>query len=282
MPRIEAELGIPKERIITIPNFVNTARFSRNRTPPKTIQRALLFGGAFPSAAIQHLEAICRQAGLTLDKIGAAYGNPQPRPEVFLLEYDLVFAIGKCAIEALACGCAVIPVLPGQAGHLVTPENFSEWAASNFSPRYFSSAAQVDLDWLQREIASYSPENTMATCARARGEYHIHAVVDQLEALYEHTIHEHAALPRASGARDLAPYLEASSTEVDRMWGDSNGLRARVERLEKKIQDLREEIAEQKLAWKQTVALMRSSIFGRWWLSKIRRNANRCRQDPKA
>lgn len=214
-PRLYAASGISRDRIAVIPNFVNTARFSNVRRPSTRPAQALLFGGSgFSSDELLCLHRACTEQGLSLDKIGYPYGNPQERPEAFLPTYDLVFAIGKCAIEAIACGCAVIPIVPGLAGHLVNPDNFEKWAFSNFSPRYFTSAEQVSTEWLRAELQCYSPEAVARVTAHVRETRTLTAAVDQLETVYAHAIGDYER--NVSGTiGEFAPYLEKLSVDVD-------------------------------------------------------------------
>ena len=113
--RSQTEFGLAPEQVTFVPNFVNLKRFSEVRPAPARIRNALLFGGPrLPDQELRKLEAACASLDITLDKIGHAYGTHRSRPEIFLQKYDLVFAIGKCALEAIATGCAVIPVIPGR------------------------------------------------------------------------------------------------------------------------------------------------------------------------
>jgi hypothetical protein len=242
--RVEPEFGLPRERIVTIANFVNLRRFSRVRSAPARLRRALLFGNDKLSADERFsLEDACTQESLTLDYIGVAYGNPQARPEVLLLDYDLVFAVGKCAMEALASGCAVIPVCAGQAGHLVTLENFTEWAFSNFSPPYyFRSAAQINANWLRSELRGYAAEDVSGVSARLRQEYDLEKAVDRLEMIYENAISDQAAQPPATGAAELGPYLESIGPEIDAMYVETiqaRLLHERIRALEREVRTLR-------------------------------------------
>ena len=187
-----------------MPNFVNTKRFSQVRTPPDRPRRAVLFSNAgLPVKELAKLESACRKEGLSLDKIGMAFGTQQPRPEIFLLDYDLAFAVGRSALEALACGCAVIPVIPGQAGHLITMENFAEWAYANFSPRYYASAAQIDTQWLNGELRAYSPKTAAQVTAKVRGERALSDAVDRLEKIYRGAIDDYTSRAPARTWRNL-------------------------------------------------------------------------------
>jgi hypothetical protein len=243
-----AALDIPRDRITTIPNFVNTKRFSEVRTPPDRPRRALLFGkGGFTADERLRLERACSEAGMSLDKIGYQYGNPQERPEAFLQEYDLVFAIGRCAMEAIACGCAVIPIIPKQGGELVTPENFDAWIFSNFSPVYGNSAVQIHAEWLQRELSKYSRDSVGKVTARLRAEHDLSGGVDKIEEIYLRSIDDYRA-NKSDPTREFAPYLERLSLEVDDMWEESR----RAEQHRRKIKELERQLLSirSSVAWK--------------------------------
>ncbi len=55
------------------------------------------------------------------------------RPEDHLSDYDLVFATGRSAIEALASGCRVVIWDGGIVGPLVTSEGLWRTIAANFA-----------------------------------------------------------------------------------------------------------------------------------------------------
>lgn len=215
---IKTEFDIPGDRIAAIANFVNTKRFSRVRTPPDRLRRAALFGNVgFGQEEQRRLQQACLENGMSLEKIGAEYGNPQPRPEILLPEYDLVFAIGKCALEALASGCAVIPLIPGQAGQLVNAESLDGWIYSNFSPRYYTSASTIGTDWLAAEINAYSPGRLSEVTARVRRDCDLTGAVDSLEKIYAGVIKNYEGT-KPDLSREFGPYLEKLSLEVDAMW----------------------------------------------------------------
>jgi hypothetical protein len=216
-PGLETNGGIPRDRVIAIPNFVNTRRFSEVRKPPSRPATALLYGGSgFAVDELLTLQRACKAHGISLEKIGYGYGNPRERPEAFLPHFDLVFAIGRCALEALACGCAVIPIIPGQAGSLLTSANFDDYAFSNLSPRYFSSGREVGMHWLAAELASYSPERAAELTSHVRSARTLPSAVDLIEKVYRDAVDEHERQP-AHEEREFAPYLEGLSASVDIM-----------------------------------------------------------------
>ncbi len=217
-PRLSTEFGMPSDRVVTIPNFVDLQRFSRVRKVSGAPTRAVLYGQAgFHPGELAQLERSCAENGLALDKVCPAYGNPRPRPEYFLPDYDVAFAIGRCAIEALACGCAVMPIVPQLAGALVTTQNLDDWADSNFSPRYFTSADVMDSKWLAGELARITPEALHAVTQSVRTRHAMEHAVAAFMELYERTIIADA--PRGSGA-EFAHYLGQMAPQMDAMWGE--------------------------------------------------------------
>ena len=225
VPRFEPDYAIPADQVAVVPNFVNFKRFSERRPRPERRRRALLFGNSgLSTRELVKLREACADEGMALDTIGSAYDNRQSRPELFLPGYDVVFAIGKCALEALACGCAVIPVLPGQAGQLITSANFDEWAFSNFSPRYFTSAAQIKRRWLHREMKSFAAEDLAKVAEKVRREYDLKGAVDRLEGIYAEAVGD--ARPEGkAGPSEYAAYLEKIAQEADAIWAERQRLR---------------------------------------------------------
>jgi hypothetical protein len=236
------EFGVPRNRMTVIPNFVNMNRFSLVRSPPDRPRRGLLFGNkGFSEAELMRLERACSEHDISLDKVGYPYGNPQERPEAFLPDYDLVFAIGRCAVEAIACGCAVIPIVPGQAGQLITLENFRDWVFSNFSPVYGTGATQIDGDWLRGELAKYSPEITSKVSTKLRKEHDLRGAITKLETIYQTAIDDYKN-SKDPIAAEFAPYLEKMSLEVDTMWERETSTKRREAQQEERIEQLSQQL----------------------------------------
>ena len=268
--RMSSEFGIPEAKVCTIPNFVNTDRFSRVRKPQSRPTRALLFGNTFlPPKILAKLESSCCHAGISLEKMGAGYGTSQPRPEMFLPDFDLVFGTGKCAFEAIACGCAVITLLPGLGGQLVTPQNLEQWVYSNFGPRYYTSGNAIEKEWLERELSNYAAGSIVELTETVRRDYNLSAAVDRLEVLYRKAVEEPP--PTVSDGRDVAPYLEKMTQEVDLMWAEN----ARLESLNEKCREL--ESANKILRRRCDIAenYLRKRFIGRWFLKKIQARQER-------
>jgi hypothetical protein len=185
--------GAPREKIRVIYTFVDTARFAPRPAPlPPQPQKALVFSNYTfqdeeKQACIRQVRTACGRCGVTLDVLGMGTANYTPHPETVLVKYDLVFAKDKCALEALAVGCAVI-LCDGLfgAGEMVTPENFDHCRRFNFGKHLLSRPAEAEA--LLREIAKYDPRAAARAGKRARKECSLTSAVDELTALYRQVL----------------------------------------------------------------------------------------------
>jgi glycosyltransferase involved in cell wall biosynthesis len=126
--------GVAPERVAIIPNFVDLDRFGHRRERRARMGKALVFGNAWwlDSPALSAIREACLRTGLDLESAGYGVGRPMDRPEDRLPSFDVVFAVGRSALEAMACGCAVILAEPQGFGGLVTTRNFHPGRAANF------------------------------------------------------------------------------------------------------------------------------------------------------
>jgi hypothetical protein len=116
-------------------------------------------------------------------------GQRRVNPEKFLLDYDLVFASGRSAIDAMACGCAVI-VLSGASGgwaavncgELVDENNFARLRQANFAIPV--NAPPPSIDAICSEIERYTAAGTAAVSRRIREVAGLEAYVDRFLDVY--------------------------------------------------------------------------------------------------
>ncbi|HSJ01360.1 MAG TPA: glycosyltransferase family 4 protein [Verrucomicrobium sp.] len=285
VPRTFPEYGLPPERVVVLPNFVNLTRFTRVRTPPARPVRAALFGGDLPPDDLEKLEGACAACGLTLEKIGYQHENPLERPEIFLQGFDLVFAMGRCALEAMACGCAVVPLMPGQAGGLITAETFNQHAFSNFSPRYFITANQISAGWLGEQLALWQPVEVLAVTCLVRERHSLTLAVDRLLEFYQQALATPANHGSGASVSEFASYLESMGREADTLWAEGEAVRARntaealkskavkkaLRQAEKENERLKTELATLEMRHDLTWQTLRESWMGRWVQGRVRR-----------
>ena len=214
--RLVLEHGIPEERVRTLLNYVDLGRFRARDPLPSAPRRAVLFSNYRmkpPEAEV--LRGVCAETGLTLDVIGEAGGGTASSPEDLLGGYDLVFAKGRSALEALAVGAAVVVCGVERMGPLVTAAEFERLRGLNFGVRTLQEP--ISAEALRREIRRYDARDAAEVARRTRLAAGAAAAHDETIELYEEVIAEHAAAPHdADGeARAAASYLRRLQVELD-------------------------------------------------------------------
>ncbi|MEO8383374.1 MAG: glycosyltransferase [Acidobacteriota bacterium] len=166
--RLRLEEGVSPETLTVLLNGVDTKRYQARVAPlPPRPRRALVFGNAAHETT--HLPVIreaCQRSGIEVDVISSSSGTFTDHPEAFLGRYDLVFAKAKCALEAMACGAAVILCDVAGMGGLVRAVDLDRLRRLNFGARTLS--APVNVDALAREIAAYDPADAAVVSERIR------------------------------------------------------------------------------------------------------------------
>lgn len=185
------EAGAPPERVMLLPNFVDTARFTPRSPLPPAPRRAVAFSNRTDGWCTDGLVDACRAAGIELDVLGAAAGTATPVPHEVLQEYDLVFGKGRAAIEALAVGCAVVLCDFAGSGPMVTSKDWDRLRIANFG--FAELTRSHDADVLLAEIRRYDAADAAAVSARIRAEAGLDRYVEGLERLYATLLVEGAA-----------------------------------------------------------------------------------------
>lgn len=208
--RLVYEFGVPEYCTQIVHNFVNLQRFHPRDDLPVRPSRALLFTnrttiGRFPRA----LAAGCRDHGIQLDLLRAIAGKNCLEPEKVLPKYDVVFARGKAAIEAMAVGNAVILGDRRGLGPLVTSENFQRLRNLNFGRRAFNRPMRTAE--VSRQLANYSAADASTVSRQIREQSPIDLIVDRWLELYAGAIESFTSpAPAAMEAtmRAAAEHLE--------------------------------------------------------------------------
>jgi hypothetical protein len=146
--------------------------------------------------------------GIVLEVLGRTRGKPVPDPQAFLPRYDLVFAKARCALEAMAVGCAVVLCDVAGAGPMVTTHNYDALRPMNFGIGMMT--APVDSKHLRAEAERYDPYDAAAVSRRVRGEAGLVAAGQKWLDLYAEVLAEWARTTpdRGDEARVAAAYVE--------------------------------------------------------------------------
>ncbi len=217
--RLVIEHAIPPDRIRVILNFVDLERFKpRAQLPPNPLRALVVSNQASEETHTGAVRLACERAGITLNVVGKAMGNVSAQPESLLGNYDIVFAKGRAALEALAVGAAVVLCDAAGAGPMVTTQNVAELRPLNFGIRALHEPLTAEV--IAREIARYDPADAADVSRFIRGTAGREGVIDELLSLYQEVINEYSCLPNhdvnaehkamADYLRQLTPRLRAA------------------------------------------------------------------------
>jgi len=233
--RVAIEQGIPLSSTVVIRNSIDLRRFPILRAPAPRPTRALFYNSYHRpgSDTYEAVRTAVVTSGLSLDSIGVPFGKRVENPERVLPDYDLVFAAGVSAMEALSCGCAVVILGMTSCGPLVDPDNLDRFLASNFALPF--NAARVDEGAVKAEIGRYNADACAAVTHRVRAVCDGEAMLDLVMEVYEDVIEEHRRRrppedeERAAVAtllRRLTPLVRSVDSRI--LWSEMPLTRARA------------------------------------------------------
>lgn len=205
--RLIFQNGIPEDQTEVMLNFVDLQRFKPRPQLPERPRRALLFNNyARRATSIKVAREACERAGIVLDCLGDNAGTTTAHPEELLGEYDIVFAKGRAALEALAVGTAVILCGVMRMGPMVTVDSLERLRPLNFGIRALDRP--LDPERLSIEIARYDSSDAAQASREIRATAGIDATVDSIVGLYEEVIAEY----NRAGPRDADEEGRAAAT----------------------------------------------------------------------
>lgn len=183
--------GIPADRVQVQPNFVDLKRFKTRPPLPAEPRRALVLS----NYAHKHLPVVreaCAAAGIQVDVCGRDSGQIVERPEEILPCYDIVFAKGRAALEAVTVGNAVIICDRFGVGPMVSLKNALQ--LQSLSGDYKTLYEPLSVEAVARELANYRPEDAAAVCQLARSVVGLDQAASAFLRAYEDVIRSFAAI----------------------------------------------------------------------------------------
>jgi hypothetical protein len=187
--RLVLREGIAPADVSVLLNAVNLDRFCQRPPLPERPRRAIVFGNL--AHELMHVAAVreaCSRASIAVDVVGALAGSAVSDPESVLGGYDLAFAKGKAAIEAMACGLAVILCDGPGLGALVRSDDFDRLRRLNFGIRTLTRP--VTADAVAGELARYDAADALRVSDRIRATASSDSMYEVLATLYETVIAE--------------------------------------------------------------------------------------------
>jgi hypothetical protein len=210
------EHGVAEERVSMLLQSVDLEKFRARAPLPAKPRRALILcNQTKENAYLEAARAACVRAGVSLDVYGLGVGRPCERPEELLAEYEVVFAKGRTALEALAVGAVVIVYWYRRLGPVVTVAELERLRRDNFGMRAMgprSTPEEFGRD-IEGALARYDATEAGRVSVRVRAEAGRESLVAEFVELYESVIEEHAGLARDEEAesRAAASYLRSLS-----------------------------------------------------------------------
>ncbi len=207
--------GIPEDRLSVVPNFVDLGRFRPRGPLPPAPKRALILSNyATEESHIPCVREACARAGIALDIRGWRAGQHVENPEEILPEYDLVFAKGRSALEAVAVGCAVIVCDAFGVGPLITMGNAMQ--LRSLKGDYLRFYSPLTVENVAKQIQNYNPSDAATVSSLARTVVGMDQVVAAYLKIYQQARDAFAAAPPdpEAEARAAADYLSWMSRHV--------------------------------------------------------------------
>lgn len=204
--RLTLENGITPDKVHVLLNAVDINRFVPGPQLPARPRRALAF--AKNQGHLDAITAACSQRGIHLDVIGQAVGRTHNMPECVLGDYDLVFASALSAMEAMACGRAVVICDGRGLAGMCDVARFAAWRRLNFGLRTLRKPLTPHT--IGAEIDRYDAAHAAKVSEQLRAEGGMTAYVEQLTQLYEVVLREHRQAPHSASSllRAIATHLQ--------------------------------------------------------------------------
>jgi Glycosyltransferase Family 4 len=222
------EYAAPEERVSLLLNSVDLARFQPRPPLPERPRRALVYNSyTVDDEYLGAIRAACAGAGIELDVVGQKMGTATSEPEKVLARYDLVFAKGRSALEALAVGAAVVVQCARSTGPMVTSGELERLLPLNFGIRAMRHppTAEALARELAAEVARYDAADAAEVSRRVRQLSDSERAVDQLVTLYREVIEEHRRAPQADAlaeSRAAADFMRWLSTHQQERLSELN------------------------------------------------------------
>ena len=235
--RLVYECGIPSEKISTVLNSVDLERFQQRTALPIIPKRALVFNNQVTEANILGtIREACVYNNMTLDVVGYGCDNPSFTPEIQLGNYDIIFAVGRSAIEGLASGVAVICCSLEGVSQMTTTQNLDWLRRNNFGIRVLNRPLTTDV--LSTEIQNYDSKDALNVTCKVRKTAGLDDMIDQILSTYNSTLisweKEHQQDP-VSESLALSTYLQGISEKIDQVIIESNFAHTRAENTQNEI-----------------------------------------------
>ena len=207
--RLNSVCGIPASRIQVIRNAVKMNIFAPRTELPVRPKSALIFSNhPAQSPAVDIIRRACLAFGMErVDTMGAVANTSVSKPQEVLGAYDVVFAKGRSALEALAVGCAVVVCDIGRLGEMVTSGNVERLRRLNFGVRTIQQP--LTKEGLQEQLVCYQAHDMPAVQRYIRQNADFDAFFKQILALYDDVLLDKTPIDPLVQSRAASAYIHS-------------------------------------------------------------------------
>lgn len=149
--------GIEEDAIEIFRNIVDSGRFRPMSHINSKLRKALVLSYRIGPHKEDTIRDACKKSGIECEFIGGRFGRvAQELLPKYINEADIVFSLGRGAIESMLCGR--VPVVFDYLGGdgMVTPDSFTQLMKTNFSGRRYR--VDYTVDQLVEELGKYESE----------------------------------------------------------------------------------------------------------------------------
>lgn len=237
------KLGVTKKKIEIIRNLIDPQKFGFTSSLNKIPAKALILSGRIDPEKENVIREACNKLNIYCRFVGGRFGTvPQEEVVKLINESDIVFSLGRGAIESMFCGR--IPIIYDYLGGdgMVTPATFDEIKKNNFSGRRYKKEFTVQqlVDEIKKYDAAFGPELRNL----ANKEFSAEILVEKLSGIYnmEAAVKIPAVLPKELKSLDFITNVINETRNYSYDLGVKQNL-AQIKRLEETIKIL---VANQK------------------------------------
>jgi hypothetical protein len=254
-----------RPRIVRLRQPIDVERFVPGAPLPERLRRALLLSNNPVSDRLAMLESACAAAGIELTRLGGDAGQSgDPRNQ--MVEADVVIGYGRSVLEAMACGRAAYVYDRHGGDGWVTAESYAEIEAGGFAGRTgrtICDSASLGAD-LTRFDPAMGPVNHDLAMTHHRANVHAQELIELFEDGAEKAPPTHGALEEMAR---LVRMEWRARVDAQALVGEQARLQAERHRLERRLEEVREETAA------RTAAAFRETLS--WRLTKPVRRVGR-------
>ncbi len=179
--------GINENEISIIGNIINTQKFFPLKPINHLPKRALIISAKISDEKANTIIEACNFLGIDYLFVGGRFGEVKQEQLLKLItDSDIIFSLGRGAIEAMLCARSVIVFDSLGGDGMVTPENFDEIRKHNFSGRRFGK--EFSTEDLINETKQYNPSNTQILYKKVFDAYSAEKIVPKLIRTYKQII----------------------------------------------------------------------------------------------